>query len=99
MADISIKYKGETIASIDESGIITLKTQGKYCEGDITLEYEKSGGTGVELNVNINGVYIPTAPEMYNKVTVAVPYTTYYVGTVDPPSSFGQDGDIYFKEA
>lgn len=39
MAGVDIKYKGNTIASIQATGSKTLKTQGKYCEGDITVDY------------------------------------------------------------
>ena len=56
MADLTIKFKGNSIAELSESGTKTLKTAGKYCEGDITVEYAKpagggggSGGTGTEI--------------------------------------------------
>ena len=54
MADLTIKYKGQSIAELSESGTKTLKTAGKYCEGDITVEYAKpagggGGGTGTEI--------------------------------------------------
>ena len=46
MSDVTIKYKGESIATMDATGIKTLGTAGKYCEGDIGVEYVKpSGGT------------------------------------------------------
>lgn len=49
MADVTIQYKGSTIAEMSESGTKTLKTSGKYCENDIYIQYEKaespSGGT------------------------------------------------------
>lgn len=41
MADISIKYKGNEIATMDASGTKTLQTSGKYCEGDISVDYVK----------------------------------------------------------
>lgn len=51
MADITIGYKGETIAEISASGTTTLGTSGKYCEDDITLDYVKpSGGVSVPPN-------------------------------------------------
>jgi len=46
MADITLSYKGSTIAEISDSGTKTLNTAGKYCEDDITLEYEKPSGGG-----------------------------------------------------
>ena len=52
MADLTIRYKGNPIVELSESGTKTLKTAGKYCEGDITVEYAKpaggGGGTGTE---------------------------------------------------
>ena len=46
MADLTIKYKGNPIVELSESGTKTLKTAGKYCEGDITVEYAKPAGGG-----------------------------------------------------
>ena len=48
----TIKYKGNTIVSITTDSSKTLKTSGKYCEGDIVVEnvqdvsdkYEKAIG-------------------------------------------------------
>ena len=42
MADVEIKYKGTSIATLDASGTKTLKTVWKYCEDDITVSYTKS---------------------------------------------------------
>lgn len=39
MADVNVKYKGETIAELDGTGSKTLKTGGTYCEGDIEVAY------------------------------------------------------------
>ena len=44
MADVTLKYKGATIAELSASGNKTIETAGKYCEADILLEYVKSGG-------------------------------------------------------
>ena len=46
MADLTIKYKGQPIVELSESGTKTLKTAGKYCEDDITVEYAKPAGGG-----------------------------------------------------
>lgn len=45
MADITLSYKGATISEISASGTKTLKTGGKYCEGDIGIEYVKPSGS------------------------------------------------------
>lgn len=39
MADVTVNYKGTAIATMDSSGTKTLETAGKYCEGDIVVEY------------------------------------------------------------
>lgn len=49
MADITLSYKGSTIATIDESCSKKLDTQGKYCEDDIHIDYVKPGGSLVEV--------------------------------------------------
>ena len=46
MADLTIRFKGQTVLEMTESGTKTLKTGGKYCEGDITVEYAKPAGGG-----------------------------------------------------
>ena len=46
MADLTIKYKGQPITELSESGTKTLKTAGKYCEDDIKVEYAKPAGGG-----------------------------------------------------
>lgn len=42
----TIKYKGNTIATITTDSSKTLKTSGKYCEGDIVVENVQDGGGG-----------------------------------------------------
>ena len=46
MADLTIKYKGQPIVEVTDTGTKTLKTAGKYCEGDISVEYAKPAGGG-----------------------------------------------------
>lgn len=58
MAGVTINYKGDTIATIQGSGSKTLKTQGKYCEADITVEYVKEGITpSGTKEISANGTY------------------------------------------
>ena len=46
MADLIINYKSNPIVEMTESGTKTLKTAGKYCEDDISVEYAKPAGGG-----------------------------------------------------
>ena len=46
MADLTIKFKGQPIVEMTETGTKTLKTAGKYCEDDISVEYSKPAGGG-----------------------------------------------------
>ena len=41
MSEVNINYKGTKIAGMDASGTKTLLTSGKYCEGDISVEYTR----------------------------------------------------------
>lgn len=49
MADVSISYKGSVISEFSDTTTKTLSTSGKFCEGDIVVEYTKpsGGGSGV----------------------------------------------------
>ena len=66
MAGVTIGYKGETIATIQGSGLKTLKTEGQYCEADITVDYVSEGGgggitpTGTK-SISANGIYDVTS--------------------------------------
>lgn len=44
MADVTLSYKGATIAELNDSGSKTLRTAGKFCEADIGVEYVKPLG-------------------------------------------------------
>lgn len=56
MADITIGYKGSTIATVNSAGTTTLGTSGKYCEDDITVQYAGWNlfGPGYELVTTYN---------------------------------------------
>lgn len=41
MPDVTISYKGSSIATMTSSGTKTLETAGTYCEDDITIDYTK----------------------------------------------------------
>ena len=60
MADLTVRYKGNPIVEMTESGTKTLKTGGKYCEGDVIVEYSKPAGGGGALSFTSQAVgWIP----------------------------------------
>lgn len=63
MADVTVKYKGNVIAELSEEGTKTLKTSGRYCEGDISVSYSPpiSGGGGEATEVNCKAYSIALA--------------------------------------
>ena len=69
MSDLTIKFKGNPIVELSESGTKTLKTAGKYCEGDITVEYSKPAGGGGGATESIISFVTDTAKN--NKMTSA----------------------------
>ena len=46
MADVTINYEGNAIATMSASGTKTLLTEGKYCTDDIVVVYVSPGGGG-----------------------------------------------------
>ena len=96
MADVTLTYKGATVAELSDSGSKTLRTAGKYCEADIGVEYVKpSGGYtvdqlaqqgypigAIELSVTTVG---ESCFQRRNQITsVRAPNATYLA-----PSAFG----------
>ena len=47
--EVLISYKGSTIATMNASGTKTLETAGKYCEGDIEVEYTRPSAPSPSL--------------------------------------------------
>lgn len=54
--DVTVTYMGDDIVEMTDSGIKTLKTQGKYLEDDIAIKYIKSGG-GISATTVTFGEY------------------------------------------
>lgn len=62
MSDVTINYRGSSIATLNASGTTTLLTEGKYCDDDIEVVYvQPSGGDDTCLSVGSVGD-IPVAP-------------------------------------
>lgn len=66
MSDITISYKGSSIATMDATGTKTLLTEGKYCEDDIEVAYVKPSGGGNMAT----GTYTPVSKAKTFKVDV-----------------------------
>lgn len=68
----TIKYKGNTIASITTDSSKTLKTSGKYCEDDIIVENTKDGITPSGNKAIIATTSTQTDIDVTNYATVSV---------------------------
>ena len=80
MSDITINYKGSSIATMDASGTKTLLTEGKYCEDDIEVVYVSPGGGSTlgTKTITANDTYNASSDSLdgYSQVTVSVPTGT-----------------------
>lgn len=75
---VSIKYKGNEIAKLTETGTKTLNTEGKYCEGNISVENTEleTEEKTVELSMTSGDqTVIPDAGKFLSAVTVKKPAT------------------------
>ena len=77
---VNVKYKDDTIANLSDTGTKTLKTGGKYCEGDILIDYVKPESTGITpsgtKSITTNGEHDVTN---YAKANVNVPVPSGYI--------------------
>lgn len=67
MADVTINYEGNAIATMSASGTKTLLTEGKYCTDDIEVVYVSPGGGG-GLTYE-NGTFTPVSNTLYMDIT------------------------------
>lgn len=98
---VAIKYKGSTIASMNADGTKTLKTAGKYCEGDIGVEYSAPTPTLISKSINSNGTYTAAKDNAdgYREVTVNVKSGIPIDEDSLTPLAFGIDSDgFYFSD-
>lgn len=70
--DVIVSYAGADIVTMSDSGTKTLKTQGKYCTDDITIEYTKPSGGGGASNF-VHGTF--TTGSTAGATSIEIPYT------------------------
>ena len=66
MADVTINYKGSKVAELSDSGAKTLKTSGKYCEGDVSVIYTKPATEKVNCKI-----YTVTLSKQFGQILLA----------------------------
>lgn len=86
MADITISYKGATIAEVSASGTTTLETAGKYCEDDISLAYAKPSGSS----------YVKIGEADFSTSSSSTTATQVGSFTVDTPSELWTSAKLIF---
>ena len=69
---VNIKYKNNSIAELSDTGTKTLKTAGKYCEGDIIIENAKDGITPSGNKAITATTSTQTGIDVTNYATVSV---------------------------
>ena len=69
---VNIKYKNNSIAALSDTGTKTLKTAGKYCEGDIIIENTKDGITPSGNKAITATTSTQTGIDVTNYATVSV---------------------------
>ena len=73
MADVSISYKGNEIASMNATGVKTLLTGSTFCEGDITVAYTKPAAPTPTLQTK-SATYTPTTSQQTASITADAGY-------------------------
>lgn len=73
MADVSISYKGNEIASMNATGVKTLLTSSSFCEDDITVTYTKPAAPVPSLQTK-SVTYTPTTSQQTASVTADAGY-------------------------
>lgn len=103
---VNIKYKNNSIATMSGTGTKTLKTSGKYCEGDIIVENTKESRSGAE---NVEWHQCPEAVRNYLANVTYGPsdYSTSQIANYAPatavvsntkPIGKTVDGTTYYNE-
>ena len=73
MADVSISYKGNEIASMNATGVKTLLTSSAFCEDDITVTYTKPAAPVPTLQTK-SATYTPATSQQTATITYDAGY-------------------------
>lgn len=73
MADVSISYKGNEIASMNATGVKTLLTSSAFCEDDITVTYTKPAAPVPTLQTK-SATYTPSTSQQTASITADAGY-------------------------
>lgn len=73
MADVSISYKGNEIASMNATGVKTLLTGSAFCEDDITVTYTKPAAPVPSLQTK-SATYTPSTSQQTASITADAGY-------------------------
>ena len=104
MADVTLTYKGATIAEMSNTGSKTLKTSGKYCEGDIGVSYFKpaSGSVSgwdestVKSLIERSSILNLTLPSDLTKIGKGAFYGCQYLKNITLPNTVTRIEDFAF---
>lgn len=88
MADVTLTYKGATIAELDESGSKTLRTAGKFCEADIGVAYEKPAGSASVVSGTLT-LAADTVGKELPDIDVGFDFSHFLVYTEVPWTGYG----------
>lgn len=95
MSEVTINYKDAAIATMDASGTKTLQTQGKYCEDDIEVVYDRPSGGGGTISTSVDAIkaYLESNGFVLSEFAVQTPDSGDYFSV---PHSLGRIPDLVF---
>lgn len=87
MAEVTINYKDAAIATMDASGTKTLQTQGKYCEDNIEVVYDRPSGGTISTSTDAIKAYLESNGFVCSEFAVQIPESGEYF---EVPHSLGR---------